>query len=184
MSRRDDDRDDRDRPSWREIDRKKDASHHIDTTDPYKKSKRGARTEGRSKSYKSALDNFFDGGALPERFQKLSNTREKLAKGPGSKRQATLKKLRDAISSREIEEAVEELLEMDGELPRDPDALIAVLGHPEEDVQRDAIRLLEKLHQERPLKRKDLVKQRLRRIEDLSEDSETIELAASLNKKL
>ena len=37
--------DDRERRSWRDIDRKKDQSSHIDRTDPYKKSKRGAFPE-------------------------------------------------------------------------------------------------------------------------------------------
>jgi len=178
MPKRDDD--DRDRPSWREIDRRKDSSSHIDKTDPYKKGRRGARTDSRSKSYKAALDSFFEGGALPDRYQKLTKTRESLAKGPGSQRQAALKRLREAIMSRDVAEAVKEFMEIDGALPRDADALISTLQHPDESVVRDAIALLKEIATERPLKRVELLRQRLRKVEDLAEEEETAAQAAEL----
>lgn len=178
---RSDDRD-RDRRSWRDVDRKKDKSSHIDGGDPYKKSKRGARTDGRSKSYKAALDTLFDGGALPERYEKLSKTRESLAKGPGSERQAALKVLRDAFGRSEIVKAFKTWMEIDGEMPRDPDALLSILQHPDEESVRNAIGVLKELSSERPLKRAELLKQRLRQIESLAEEDETQQAASELRR--
>lgn len=176
-----DDRDS-DRRSWRDIDRKKDGSSHIDKSDPYKKGKRGARTEGRSKSYRSALDSFFDGGALPERYQKLSKSREALDKGPGSQRQTALRGLRDAVGRSEIIKAFKEWKEVDGEMPRDADALLSILQHPDEMSVRDAIAILKELVSERPLKRAELLKQRLRQIESLAEEDETQQAASELRR--
>lgn len=172
--------DDRDKPSWREIDRKKDSSSHIDKNDPYRKNKRGARTEGRSKSYKSALDSFFDGGALPERYQKLSKTREALSKGPGSERQASLKGLREAVGRSEITKAYKEWMDIDGELPRDQDALLSLLQHPDEMCVRGAIEVIKEFASERPLKRIELFRQRLRQIENLAEEEETLQSVKEL----
>jgi hypothetical protein len=176
-----DDRD-RDRRSWREIDRKKDKSSHIDRSDPYKKSKRGARTDGRSKSYKAALDSFFDGGALPERYQKLSKTRDAIAGGPGSERQAALKNLRDAVGQSEIIKAFKVWMEVDGEMPRDVEALLSILQHPDEVSLRDAIATLKELAAERPLKRAELLRQRLKKIETLADEKETQKAAAELRR--
>jgi hypothetical protein len=176
-------RDDGDRPrrSWRDIDRKKDSSSHIDQSDPYrKKGRRGGRAEGGGAGYKSALDRFFDGGELPDRYQKLTSAKDKLASGPKSPRQTALKKLRDAVGRSDVVAAVEELIKLDGELPRDADALLAALLHPDEDRQREAMTLLRELAQDRPLKRKDMLRQRLRQVADLAEESETAELAQQL----
>jgi hypothetical protein len=179
MSKRDDDRE-RERPSWRELDRRKDKSQHVDRADPYKKNVRGQRVDSSSKSYRSALDKLFDGGELPDRFQRLAKARDTLATGDGSPRQAVLKRLRNAVGQSDVVDAVKELLELDGELPREPDALLSALQHPDESIQRQAISLLKELVAERPLKRADLLRQRLRRIEDLAEDPETAKVASEL----
>jgi hypothetical protein len=110
----------------------------------------------------------------------LTKARDTLATGEGSPRQAALKRLRNAIGQSDVIDAVKELLELDGELPREPDALLSALQHPEESIQRQAISLLKQLVAERPLKRSDLIKQRLRRIEELAEDPETAKLASEL----
>lgn len=180
MSKRDDDDRERDRPSWRDIDRRKDKSSHIDRTDPYKKTRRGQRVDSSSKGYRAALDKLFDGGELPDRFQRLTKARDTLATGEGSPRQAALKRLRNAVGRGDVVEAVKELLEIDGALPREPDALLSALQHPDESIQRQAISLLKELVAERPLKRGDLLRQRLRRIEELAEDPETVKLASEL----
>lgn len=180
---RNDDQEDR-RTSWRDIDRKKDQSHHIDRSDPYRKNTRGARVDGRSKSYKQALDTFFEGGSLPERFQKLSNVQEKLKQGGGSKRQNALRKLQDAVGRFEVEVAFKEYLEIDPELPRDVNALLAVLEHSDEGLLQRAIELIEELISSKSFPRKELLKQRLRKIEDLAEEPETVEMAESLRRKL
>ncbi len=177
--------DDEDRPrrSWREIDRKKDGSVHVDRADPYKKKKTGARVDGRSKSYRSALDTFFDGGSLPERFEKLGDTKEKL-KGKGSKRQKALRELKEAVATSDVKKALAVYLKTDSELPRDVDALLNVLQHPDEGLVQRAIEMLDEMSNERPLKRVELLRQRLRRVEDLAEESETVEMAADFRRKI
>lgn len=183
MPRYDDD-DGRPRRSWREIDRKKDGSAHIDQSDPYKKSKRGARVDGRSKSYRSALDTFFDGGSVPERFEKLQETKGKLKGGKGSKRQKALRDLKDAVGTSDVKITLASYLKVDPELPRDMDALMNVLQHPDEGLVQRAISLLDEIISERSLPRKELLKQRLRRVEDLAEETDTAEMASELRRKL
>jgi hypothetical protein len=179
MSKRDDDGN-RERPSWRDIDRRKDTSSHVDRTDPYKKNKRGQKADSSSKGYRSALDKLFDGGELPERYQGLSKARSDLAKGDGSPRQEALKRLRNAMDKSEVVAAVADYLEVDGELPREPDALLSVLQHPDETLVRKAISLLKEIVAERPFKRGELLRQRLRKVEDLAEEPETATLASEL----
>lgn len=182
MPRYDDD--DRPRRSWRDIDRKKDGSVHIDRSDPYRKSKKGARTDGRSKSYRSALDKFFEGGDLPDRYQKLSNVKDNLKQSGGSPRQKAIRKLREAVGRFEVKDALTAYLEIDPELPQDVDALLAVLQHPDEGQVQRALALLDEMSRTRDLPRKELLRQRLRQVEDLSEERETIEMAAELRRKL
>lgn len=174
---------DGDRPSWRDIDRRKDSSSHIDRNDPYKKQRRGHGGDT-SKNYKAALDNFFDGGTLPERYQKLTKARDTLKKDGGSPRQAALKELRSAIGRSDVEKALKAYFAVDDALPRDPDALLNVLLHSDEALVRDAIELLGSLVEERPIKRQELLRQRLRQIEDLAEEDRTASAAESLRRKL
>jgi hypothetical protein len=175
---------DGDRPSWRDIDRKKDSSSHIDKNDPYKKQRRGGRSADPSKGYRTALDTLFEGGAVPEKYQGLAKARESLQKSDGSPRQAALKKIREAFGRAEVEAAVKAYLAVDPELPHDADALLSVLLHPDEGLVRRAIAALDEMHQERPLKRQDLLRQRLRQIEDLAEESKTAEAAEAFRRKL
>jgi hypothetical protein len=184
MPRHDDD-DDRSRPSWRDIDRKKDKSLHVDRTDPYKKANRGARAEDRSKSYRSALDSFFDGGTLPERYQKLTKTKDALREtGDGSPRQVALRRLKSAVGRSEVEAAFADYLAVDSDLPRDPEALLAVLQHSNETYVRGAIVLLGEIAGWRSLPRKELLRQRLRQIEDLAEEPETVAMASELRYRM
>jgi len=185
MSPRHDD-DDRPKRSWRDIDRKKDSSHHVDRNDPYAKGKRGPRgkPEGPTSGYKSALDKFFDGGQLPDKFKHLSAKTAKMNKGSGSKRQLALRELREAVGRADVVRATKKILDIDGELPEDAEVLLAVLQHPDEDILRDALELLGKMHHERPLKRSELLKQRVRKVEDLAEEPETAKMAAQLRREL
>jgi hypothetical protein len=125
----------------------------------------------------------FEGGALPDKFKALASAKQGDA-GTGSKRQALLRAVRDADDRQTLAAATADLLAMDGELPDDADVLISVLRHPDEAVVRDAIRALGKLASSRPLKRKELLKQRLRQVEELAEEEETRVAGAELRKAL
>mgnify|MGYP001557609558 CR=1 FL=1 len=177
-------RDDRDKPSWRDIDRKRDSSSHIDRKDPYQRGRKKPGDAGPSKSYKAALDTFFDGGELPDRFKKLEQARDDLGKAGGSKRQKAIKALREAIGRFEVADALKAYFAIDPNLPNDEDALAAVLQHQDEGVLVKAIAALSEMADGRIIKRKDLIRQRLRQIEDLAEESETASAASELRKKI
>ena len=178
------DKDDRDRRAWRDIDRKRDGSVHVDRKDPYKKAKRGQSSGSASSGYKSALDSFFEGGELPERFKKLGGASKEMKKGPASKRQAALKDLREAVGRFDVKDAAAKYFAIDPELPRDADALIALLQHPDEEILERTLAMLSEMVDERPPKRAELLRQRLRQVEDLSEDPAIAREAVELRRKI
>ena len=171
--------DDAPKRSWRDIDRKKDESKHVS-----KDMKRAGGTRARTAAsgYKWMLENFFEGGKAPEHVKKQLEKMEK-PKG-GQKRQKMLKAVKDAISSRDVEEAIDAYLSRYENMPADMDFLLQVLLHSDEDMVRDAIQQIDEIINRRLIKRKDLLMERLRRIDNLCDEDETRTSAQSLRRKL
>jgi len=172
---------DEDRPkrSWRDIDRKKDQSSHV-SSDLTKKGRSRAKTA--TSSYKGMLDNFFEGGKAPEhvrgQLEKIEGTKK------GGRRQKMLKAVRDAIGSKEVEKAVDAWISKYEDFPPDLDFLLQVLLHQDEELVRDAISRIDEMIGGRMLKRKELLIERLRRIDSLSDEDETRLRAQALRRKL
>jgi len=166
----------------------------VDGSDPYAgPGRRGGGKPQATSSYRSALDALFDGEKLPEKFKtlrgptKLAGDRtakgNQLTKG-GAKRQKLLKALRETMDRDEVESGIKELLEMDGELPEDADVLTNVLRHSDEEIVLDAINKLSDIHDARPIKRREVLRQRLRQVEELAEEPDTQAAAAKLRGRL
>ena len=176
MSDRDEDRP---KPSWRDIDRRRDQSRHLSGEALKRESPRAQRA---ASGYKATLDNFFEGGKAPAHVRPQL---EKLDSGRSTSDLPLLTRaVRQAIGPREVEAAVNELLEHSRELPDDVDLLVQVLLHPDEEIVRDALARLDDLIARRMPKRKDLLLERLRRLETLAEEPQTIASAKALARRL
>lgn len=134
------DNDERPRRSWREIDQMRDS----------KRSGGGGRSRGGGLSrsgelrgqaaerYKGQLDRIFSGGGLPDEIIRNAPGLSELSKSESGER---LDVLRAATTSKEIEKAVDDILQHDS-LPRDADLLAKVLGHPRAKGAVPALELL------------------------------------------
>ncbi len=180
-----------DRPSWREIDRRKDGSSG-------KRRNRRERNEKREHStrydrYKADLNRLFDQGLAGELLKKTGrpggsnenttesdNTKKKSKtkgvirrKGNGripkgvDKSTSRFKLIREIIDSSSIDSlvpAIDELVKNFG-LPNDWDVLVRFLEHPDESLVSKAItRMIEILATKEKVSRKASLKERLRGI--------------------
>ena len=121
--------DDSGRPSWRELDRRKDRSNHApaDREPAERAAPRGTKAAYLQKRASTAA---------------LSDA-QALFSDPA--RDKAVAKLRDASDADAVQAVVDPFREQYGALPDDPAALIQALLHPAEEVQLEAIDLLGEL---------------------------------------
>lgn len=172
--------DDRPKKSWRELDRKRDQSSH-----------RGGGSEERGpssmrensrayRSYKSQLDQMWQGGALPEALQ------DKLPAGTGgsaNKKKELLEALRGAVKSRDVFKALKAYREVFG-FPQDEDALAKLVDLDDDAVVLEALQTIDALHQEGRLKRSTSFKARLKTVKMTCDSPEVLSLAERLLQSL
>ena len=168
----DDDFREKERPSWREIDRRRDRSRHVRRDDEYYGRKK-VRTTGQAQ-YKAALEAFFSGEKLPEKFR--SAMKIDLKDATGSERQKLVQKIIDASTTQELEQLYSEFIKK-WELPDDVDMLSSLLRHGDETVVKECLERLSKIVGKKIIKRRILLENRLKQIEALTEDPEIKELA-------
>lgn len=159
--------DDRERRSWRDIDRGRDTSAHRRDERGSGRG-RGPRVETATAAYKRSLDAFFDRGVVPDHLK------DKLPAGAnteGSPRQKLLRQIRDASSQRKLEKAVDALHAEFGLPEEDFDVLLRVLEHSKDPILKAAMNHVETFVESgRPLPRKARFVARLRTIESASFD--------------
>lgn len=169
-----------DRPSWRDLDRKRDQSAHRREERPARGGK-SARVESATAAYKRSLDAFFDQGVVPEHLK------DKLpagaAEGP-SERQQLIRAVRQAKTGRELEKAVD-TLRADFGLPDDMELLLRVLEHSKDAVLLDALGLIEQyIESGQKVPKKALFAQRLKGLEFSSFDPRVQRKAVALAGRL
>ena len=173
----DDEYRERERPSWREIDRRRDRSRHVRPDhEVYKKKK--VRTTGQAQ-YKAALEAFFSGGKLPERF--ASAMKIQLKDSKGSERQKLVQAIIDAPTITELEKLYDEFIKK-WELPDDVDMLSSLLRHRDESVVKRCLERLSKIVGKKIIKRRNLLESRLKDLIDLTDDPEIVELSKKVLK--
>ena len=198
-----------DRPSWREIDRKKDGSSG-------KRRNRRERKDNREQStrydrYKADLNRLFDQGLAGELLKKKgkSNSSDETRSGPDKKKQKSKGVLRrksngripkngkksasrfkliraviDAGASDTLIPAIDELVESFG-LPDDWDVLVRVLEHPDESLVGKAIsRMIDLLSSMGKVSRKASLKERLRSIGQTASEIDLRQKAQGLESML
>ena len=154
-----------DRPSWRDIDRKKDQSDH--RKEGGRGRGRAPRVESATAAYKRKLDAFFDEGVVPEHLKdKLGGAGSKAPTG----RQKIIREIRGAKSQRDLERAVDRLLGEFG-MPDDMEILLRVLEHSKDPILLDALNVIEAyVDTGQVLPRKGLFVERLKGLEFSSFD--------------
>ena len=182
------DRDRYDRPSWKEIDRRKDKKSGSGAGARSSKLDERKVTTGYHK-YKQDLDSLFDSGEASKMVKEVmkkspseKGKKKKDRKGP-PKRQKLLRQIREAASSTAIEKLLDEFL-AEWELPDDIEILTQALDHPDEDVQRDALSKISSHLDGNIPKRASLLRSRVRKLASRSDDEEVAALAKAVNRKL
>ena len=173
---------DRDK-SWREIDRQKDKSSHVDR-DEEKASRQDDRT---SSKYKRKLDKLFEsGGQVPDEFEGMMETLEPEEGTPEAEYKEAVDALRDAEEEgfRAFVTAVNEFREEGHQMPDDEELLIRMLDHPDERVARDVLEHYLDLAERRELQRTGPLKNRLSTIETMSDHPETRKLVDQVKELL
>jgi hypothetical protein len=172
-----------DRPSWRDIDRKRDTSRH---TNPEARPGRAPRLESATAAYKRELEKIFkEGGGLPAHLkEKLGEPAEAQGDKPGNERQQRLRAVRQAPSGPDLVKALDELRKHHG-LPDDLEILLRALEHPKDEVLREALALVEP-HVENgdKLPNKKVFVERLKGLEFTSFDPTVQRKAAALVARL
>ena len=180
----------REKRSWSDKDRGRTQSYH---GDQLVKPQEAARQTAAAKQYRQALDALFE--KKPDAVVKMEALMPSVAlprvvesqtpgEGGSAKRQEMLRKINVAQGSKPISDAIEVFLNAGHTLPDDQEVFLQMLEHRDEARVRDAIAQLEKLLAGQLAKRKPVLLQRLKRIEENAEESETRDAAAGLRRRV
>lgn len=138
--------DEREKPSWRERDRKKDAGAHRETPAP-----RGApaRVATATAQYKRQLDALFERGEVPAHLKdKLpapeAASADATADSPSKERVRLTRAVRQAPSGPELIRALDALRESLGAVPEDLELVLRYLEHPRDAILAEALTHIEK----------------------------------------
>lgn len=176
---------------WREIDRQRDHSQHK-RSDPEADQKRDqvARAHAETREVRSALEALFapkaDQAPTPVEPVK-SAPRIVLPPNPNAdprnaERRRLLNKLLTAAGPGAVSKVANEFLAQGFEFPADQEVYLQLLEHVDEQRAREAIHVLSKILAGESPKKKHVLDQRLRRIEDHAEEQCTREAASALRR--
>ncbi len=179
----------RERKSWREIDRSKD--HSYQAADTFGGAKTTAKPTAASREYRAALEALFQ--KKPEAAEKiekilptvaLPRVIEPVAEGGTHRRQDLLRRVSAAQGSKAISDAIDAFLAAGHALPDDQEVFLQMLEHRDEDRVREALVKLERLLMGQLPKRKPVLVQRLKRLEEVADEAATRDAAALLRRKV
>jgi len=179
---------DREKKSFSERDRSRTQSFRAEETRP----EVVARQAAASKQYRAALEALFE--KKPEAVETIEklvpsvNLPRVVESAPdailSNKRQDLLRKVTVAQGSKAISDAIETFLHAGFEFPDDQETFLQMLEHRDEERVRGAIGQLERLLMGQMPKRKPVLVQRLKRLEENADESQTREMAAGLRRKV
>lgn len=183
----DDERDRRERRSsrdrdisWREIDKKRDKSAHVDgdlRREP-RRGKSGSVTGlGR---YKADLARLFERGEAGKLVKGIARGAGLEVSGGLPERQQAPRRILDAASPEAAAAAVDAFRAEHGDLPDDPEVLGQALLHPDETVLIDALRRLHQYLAGHLVQRKALLLLRVKELEVRAESAELREWAGKV----
>jgi hypothetical protein len=172
---------DRDKKSWKEIDRMRDGSGRRADRPPMGGQAKAARDQ---KSYRAALDRAFETGKIADLVAVKAPAVAKAAGVTQDKNKLKLlAKIRDATGRDDVTTAVDVWLK-DDELPDDMEILARVLEHRDPSQQLDAMNRIDALLDTTKPKRARAMIGQLKMIRDLGDDPEMADLATKLLDRL
>ncbi len=180
------------RKSWRELDRNRDRSSHSRDRDRDRRRDQVAREKTAAKQYRNALEALFSPKSeTNKKTVALPKTAARIVLPPNpnedprnAERRLLLGKVLSATGPVSISKAADAFTNAGFTFPRDQEVYVQLLEHVDEQRVRDAItQLVDILAGELP-KRRPVVEQRLRRIEEQADDPTTRHAAANLRKML
>jgi hypothetical protein len=130
--------------SWRDIDKKRDKSAHIDPDRRDAPRKPGSRPVTGPGRYKADLSALFERGEVAKSVKGVARIAGLEVTGGQPERQAALRRILDAVGPDAVCKAVDAFRKEHGELPDDPDVLVQMLVHPDPDTVLDALGRLER----------------------------------------
>lgn len=164
------------------------------STETLERYEQAGRQGAAVKEYKAALEALFQ--KKPEAVQaverilptvklaRLVETPSDAGPTPPNKRQEMLRKIGAAQGSRPISDALDVFFAAGHTLPDDQEVYLQMLEHRDEARVREAITRLEHLLAGQLPKRKPVLVQRLKRLEEDAEESATRDLALGLRRKV
>jgi hypothetical protein len=176
-----------DRPSWRDIDKKRDGSAHR-REEKKPGGGKAPRLESATAAYKKELDRLFKEGGLADKLKDRlphPEAEEKAPKDPAAgERQRRLRAVLKAPGGPELTKALDELRAHHG-LPDDLEILLRALEHPRDEVLREALTFIEQ-HVEMgdKLPNKKVFVERMKGVEVSSFDPAVQKRAATLVSRL
>ncbi len=178
-------RDHYDRPSWSEIDKRKDRSKHVrDERQGIPQRKKVSTGYSR---YKDELDHLFRTGKKEGMIKAILEKKEVgklLDNQEAPKRQKLLRAIRDAVSERQVVEAIDRFVATYGDLPDDVEVLTQALVHEEDSVKESALRRLSKYLDGHIVTSRSLLIERVKYLAQSSDDDAVKNLAGEVKKKL
>ena len=178
--------------SWRDIDRARSSSYHA--TETLARHEQKGHQTSVTREYKAALEALFQKKPDPaEALEKagpaarapkvVDSSTPEVEAGP-SRRQDQLRKILAASSTKAISDSIDGFLNAGHTLPDDQEVFLQMLEHRNEERVRDAIGQLERLLMGQLPKRKPVLVQRLKRIEEHAEEPATRDAAGLLRRKV
>ncbi|MCL2822362.1 MAG: hypothetical protein FWD57_00035 [Polyangiaceae bacterium] len=183
----------RERPkkTWRELDQLRDASAHRRRRDNDHEREALARANAAAKQHRSALEALFSPKPPPSEQKPSAKTAARIVLPPNpdadprnAERRQLLGKFLTATGSASISHAANAFLAAGFEFPVDQETHVQMLEHSDEHLVLESInKLVSILAGELP-KRRPIIEQRLRRIEDQADGENTRLAAAALRRML
>lgn len=180
------------RKNLRDADRSRTSSYRsAETLERYESA---GRQNAATKEYKAALEALFQ--KKPDAVETLSKlvpsvkiprVVEASPEAPstqGTKRQELLRKLTVAQGSKAISDLTDSFFSAGFSLPDDQELWLQLLEHRDESRVRDAITRLDHLLAGQLPKRKPVLVQRLKRLEESADEESTRDLAAALRRRI
>jgi hypothetical protein len=183
----------RERRSWRDIDRARSQSFHAEEV--RKGAEPTVKQSAAVKEYKAALEALFQKKPeAAERIEKMIPTVtlprvvEAKADDPearvAQKRLDLLRKISTAQNPKAISDTIDTFLGAGFVMPEDQELYLQMLEHRDEERVREALTRLEHLLAGQLPKRKPVLVQRLKRLEEHAEEDATRAAAAQLRRKV
>ncbi len=183
----------RKKKSWREIDRGRDGSaHRSSPRDRDQRRDETAQANAAAKQYRSALEALFSPKVEAEdKPVVLPKTAARIVLPPNpdadpkhAERRRLLGKVLTATGAASITRAADAFIAAGFTFPEDQETHVQLLEHADEERVREAIAKLAAIFAGELPKRRPIIEQRLRRIEDQADEQDTRQAAAALRRML